>query len=188
MALSKCLYCNKTKERSQMYKNIKHYTTESKTTKEKVSKTKNEYYCDEICFKKYEEIEQERYSKREIIRLICEEILCMGFNTLFVSNLRDNVYKYYQPKVVLQYLQEEKNRLYSIMNNKHFPTLHNKLSYLIAVIQNGLAKYTYKDYNEVIYGTYYEPVEITNHNNSNRNNRKKSLKDLEEEYVNEKEG
>ena len=111
----------------------------------------------------------------------------MGFNTLFVSSLRDNVYKYYQPKVVLQYLQEEKNRLYSIMNNKHFPTLHNKLNYLIAVIQNGLAKYTYKDYNEVIYGTYYEPVEITNHNNSNRNNRKKSLKDLEEEYVNKKE-
>ena len=187
MALSKCLYCNTEKDRKTMYKYSRPYSSVDKNTGEKVQKFKNEYYCNEECFSQYEKILQDRSNRKEIIDIICET-LCVPFNTLMIKDLKEKIYEYYKPNVVLQYLQEEKDRLYKTMNNKSFSNLNNKISYLIAIIQNGLAKYTYKDYNEIIYGTYYEPVEITNHNNSNRNNRKKSLKDLEEEYVNEKEG
>lgn len=183
MPISKCLFCNKCNDRKMMYKNIRFSTSKDKNTGEEINKSKNEYFCNENCFKEYEKIINERKFHKEIINIICSDILRCPFNTLMVSGLNENIYKYYSKETVLQYLQEHKDEIFKAVNYKSFDNIVVKIKYMIAVIQNGLVKVKYKDYEkEVEYG-YYEPVEVTEHNP--KKNKKKGLKELEQEYLSE---
>lgn len=120
--------------------------------------------------------------KKEITRLICEEILATGLNSLANTSL-EKIYVYYSPEIVLAYLREEKDKLYKIINSKYFPTLTDKIRYFIGVLRNCLAQYTYMSEKNV-YGTHEDIFELNpNDNHKQTRSCKMTLKEIENEYI-----
>lgn len=120
--------------------------------------------------------------KKEITRLICEEILATGLNSLANTSL-EKIYAYYSPEIVLAYLREEKNSLYKIINSRYFPTLADKIRYFIGVLRNCLAQYTYMSEKNV-YGIHEDIFELNpNDNYKEIKSCKRTLKEIENEYI-----
>lgn len=145
------------------------------------------YFCSENCLNNFKKKIKEKEDKKAVNCLIVD-ILSTPPMTLANNELDTKIYPYYKEYVVLQYLQENKDKLYTVMKVKNFDTIMHKIKYLIGVMQNELVKYTFKDYDKYEYGYCYEPTELVSDNNKTKKKKRKSLREIQDEYINQLNG
>lgn len=144
------------------------------------------YFCSENCLNNFKKKIKEKEDKKTINSLIAD-ILDTPPMTLADNELNTKIYPYYKEYVVLQYLQENKDKLYTVMKPKDFDTIMYKIKYFIVIMQNELVKYTFKDYDKHEYGYCYEPTELVSDNKTKKKKRK-SLREIQNEYINKLNG